>query len=118
MPRGAERYREAMTLTTEKPLEVVLALLGQRGVYALLRALTAGPLRFGALQQISALPPRTLSLRLKELEEAGLIHRTEYSEVPPRVEYTLTEMGRALKPALEALAGWEQDLIAQPRSRP
>jgi DNA-binding HxlR family transcriptional regulator len=91
----------------EEALEVVLALLGQRGVYTVLRALASGPLRFGALQQLTNLPPRALSLRLKELEEAELLNRTEYNEVPPRVEYDLTEKGQALSPALNALAQWE-----------
>jgi DNA-binding HxlR family transcriptional regulator len=84
-----------------------LELLGQRGVYRLLRLLQNGPLRFGALQQATALPPRTLSIRLKELEAFGLISRTEYNQAPPRVEYALTSLGQALQPALMALAHWE-----------
>lgn len=99
-----------MIESNEKPLEVVLELLGQRGVYTILQSLTSGPLRFGALQHVTALPPRTLSLRLKELEEAELISRTEYNEVPPRVEYALTDTGKGLRPALEALAAWEAKL--------
>lgn len=87
-------------------LEAVLELLGQPGVYTILRLLQEGSMRFGALQQATHLPPRALSLRLKELEEAGLISRTEYHEVPPRVEYALTPKGRALQPALEALEAW------------
>lgn len=97
-----------MINTAEKPLEVVLELLGQRGVYTILQSLIADPLRFGALQHVTTLPPRTLSLRLKELEEAHLITRTEYNEVPPRVDYALTDRGKGLKPALEALAAWEK----------
>ncbi|MCS7068926.1 MAG: helix-turn-helix domain-containing protein [Meiothermus sp.] len=99
-----------MIKNVEKPLEPVLELLGQRGVYTILRALQGGPLRFGALQQLTGLPPRTLSLRLKELEEFSLIRRTEYHEVPPRVEYALTPQGQALQPALEALARWQEEL--------
>lgn len=99
-----------MIKSAEKPLEAVLELLGQRGVYTILRSLYSGSLRFGALQQVTTLPPRTLSLRLKELEEFGLISRTEYNEVPPRVDYTLTSQGQALQPALEALARWENKL--------
>ncbi|WP_297860364.1 helix-turn-helix domain-containing protein [Meiothermus sp.] len=96
-----------MIKSAEKPLEAVLELLGQRGVYTILRSLRSGSLRFGALQQVTALPPRTLSLRLKELEELDLISRTEHHEVPPRVDYALTERGRGLEPALEALAQWQ-----------
>lgn len=104
-------YALAMIKSAEKPLEAVLELLGQRGVYTILRSLQSGSLRFGALQQVTALPPRTLSLRLKELEELGLISRTEHHEVPPRVEYALTERGRGLEPALEALAQWQDKVI-------
>ena len=97
-----------MLETAERSLEVVLELLGQRGVYTILQSLTAHSVRFGALQQVTGLPPRTLSLRLKELEEAGLISRTEYNEVPPRVDYALTGLGQTLRPALQALAEWEE----------
>lgn len=97
-----------MLETAERSLDIVLELLGQRGVYTILQSLTTGSMRFGALQQASGLPPRTLSLRLKELEEAQLISRTEYNEVPPRVDYALTSLGDTLRPALQALAEWEQ----------
>ncbi|RDI96379.1 transcriptional regulator [Meiothermus sp. QL-1] len=101
-----------MAKTKGPTLEALLELLGQRGVYAILRALQNGPLRFGALQQATALPPRSLSLRLKELEELGLIRRTEYPEVPPRVDYALTPRGQSLQPALEALAAWAAQVSA------
>lgn len=97
-----------MQTTAERPLEMVLESLGQRGVYTIMSSLVSGPMRFGALQQLTSLPPRTLSLRLKELEEMNLISRTEYNEVPPRVDYALTELGKSLKPSLDALAKWEE----------
>lgn len=97
-----------MAKTQSQPIEELLEVLGQRGVYTILRSLQQGALRFGALQQATALPPRSLSLRLKELEELGLIRRSEYPEVPPRVEYALTPASQALQPALEALARWEE----------
>lgn len=103
-----------MVQSKKQPLEEVLELLGQRGVYSILRALRQGALRFGALQQATALPPRSLSLRLRDLEEMGLISRTEYQEVPPRVEYALTPLGEALQPALEALATWSQTALKAP----
>jgi DNA-binding HxlR family transcriptional regulator len=97
-----------MPTSVERPLEVVLESLGQRGVYTLMSSLLSGPMRFGALQQLTMLPPRTLSIRLKELEEMELISRTEYNEVPPRVDYALTDLGKSLKPSLDALAKWEE----------
>lgn len=98
-----------MVKAQAQTLEEILEVLGQRGVYTILRSLQQGALRFGALQQATALPPRSLSLRLKELEELGLISRSEYQEVPPRVEYALTALGEALQPALEALAVWAKN---------
>ncbi|GIW27069.1 MAG: transcriptional regulator [Meiothermus sp.] len=98
-----------MVKAQAQTLEEILEVLGQRGVYTILRSLQQGALRFGALQQTTALPPRSLSLRLKELEELGLISRSEYQEVPPRVEYALTSPGQALQPALEALATWAKN---------
>lgn len=103
-----DAYPVSMIKSAEKPLEAILEVLGQRGVYTILRSLQGSSMRFGALQQATNLPPRTLSLRLKELEELGLISRTEYHEVPPRVEYALTPAGQALQPALEALAIWQE----------
>ena len=97
-----------MQTNVERPLEMVLESLGQRGVYTIMSSLLLGPMRFGALQQLTALPPRTLSLRLKELEEMDLINRTEYNEVPPRVDYALTDLGKSLKPSLDALSKWEE----------
>jgi DNA-binding HxlR family transcriptional regulator len=96
-----------MLKSAERPVEQLLELMGHKGVFTILHSLQSGPLRFGVLQQLTNLPPRTLSLRLKELEEMRLISRTEYNEVPPRVDYALTERGRSLAPALEALAQWE-----------
>jgi DNA-binding HxlR family transcriptional regulator len=97
-----------MQTNLERPLEMLLESMGQRGVYTILSSLLSGPMRFGALQQLTLLPPRTLSIRLKELEEMDLISRTEYNEVPPRVDYALTDLGKSLKPSLDALAKWEE----------
>jgi DNA-binding HxlR family transcriptional regulator len=97
-----------MQTNLERPLEMLLESMGQRGVYTILSSLLSGPMRFGALQQLTLLPPRTLSIRLKELEEMDLISRTEYNEVPPRVDYALTDLGKSLKPSLDALAKWAE----------
>ncbi len=92
------------------PIERALEILGRRGTFVILRDLMGGPKRFSELQASTHLPPRTLSMRLKELEGADLLTRTQYPEVPPRVEYELTERGRALKPVLDALAAWGESL--------
>jgi DNA-binding HxlR family transcriptional regulator len=65
------------------------------------------PVRFRKLQQaIEPITQKELTKRLRELERSGLVHRRVYAEVPPRVEYRLTELGLTLIPALAALSGW------------
>lgn len=81
---------------------VVLSLLGRHEV-----------LRFGELRRAAGEPtPRVLTRQLRELEEDGLISRTVYAEVPPRVEYSLTECGRNVQPLLDAMAAWGRDYAA------
>lgn len=69
--------------------------------------LRSGPLRFGELEQAAAgISLRMLTLTLRRLVDDGLVTRTAYAEVPPRVEYELTELGRSLVPLVTALAEW------------
>lgn len=73
----------------------------------LLYALACGPKRFGELQKnVGGVNPRTLSARLDELECQGIITKKTYAEVPPRIEYTLTEKGQDLIPILECMIDW------------
>lgn len=84
-------------------------LVGRRWTGAILRALLAGPARYHEL--VSAIPEmsdRMLSERLKELEFEGLVARSVIPETPVRVEYSLTEKGRALEDALLALGSWAE----------
>jgi DNA-binding HxlR family transcriptional regulator len=70
----------------------------------LVRDLSEGNSRFCELERsLAGISPRTLSLRLRALEEAGIVRRTTYAEVPPRVEYALTEKGEALLPIIESM---------------
>jgi len=72
-------------------------------VYWLLK----GPLRFNELQRrLGAVTHRTLSKTLKTMEADGLICRKDYNEIPPRVDYTLTDRGRSLRPVLTAMEKW------------
>jgi DNA-binding HxlR family transcriptional regulator len=91
---------------TTCPIERALITLGRRGTFLIVRDLLEGQKRFSELQRSTSLPPRTLSMRLKELEQAGLVTRTQYPEVPPRVEYNLTEHGKSLQTVLDALSAW------------
>ena len=73
-------------------------------------ALVSGPLRFGELEKtVTGISQRMLTLTVKHLAEDGLISRTAYAEVPPRVEYELTELGKTLVPLVIALAEWALD---------
>ncbi|WP_312878596.1 winged helix-turn-helix transcriptional regulator [Lentzea indica] len=70
-------------------------------------ALRGGPLRFGELEkEVTGISQRMLTLTLKHLVEDGLVSRTAYAEVPPRVEYEVTELGKTLVPLVIALADW------------
>ena len=85
-------------------------LIGRRWTGAIVRALLAGSTRFTDIAStVPGLSDRLLSERLRELEQEGLVVRTVYPDVPVRVEYTLTEKGRALRPALEALSTWADE---------
>ncbi|MFB6229281.1 MAG: winged helix-turn-helix transcriptional regulator [Halobacteriales archaeon] len=83
-------------------------LLGSAHTLAILREFAAkpGPQRFSDLQDELGISPTTLSDRLEELCEAGIIDRESHDEIPPRVEYRPTEKGQALRPILEAVADW------------
>lgn len=68
-----------------------------------------GALRFNELQRrLGPITHRTLSKTLKEMEGAGLVMRKDYGEIPPRVEYSLTEKGRSLQPVLQAMEEWSR----------
>jgi DNA-binding HxlR family transcriptional regulator len=84
-------------------------LLGRRWALALVYASHAGAVRFNEFRQVvGEIPPRTLALRLTELEDAGLLERTVVPSRPPRVEYRLTPQGLRLKAMVDALRRWAQ----------
>ncbi len=91
-----------------------LEVVGHKWTLLIVQDLTAGPRRFTEIQRsLARANPKMVTARLRELAAAGLVSRTSYAEVPPRVEYALTERGRALRPAIEALRRWGRD--APPR---
>lgn len=90
-------------------VELALGVIGGRWKGVVLYWLLGGKKRFGELRRLlAACSPRVLTLQLRELEAAGLIERTVYAEVPPRVEYALTAFGRSLEPVLHGLKDWGQ----------
>ena len=102
---------------TSSPLEDTLRVIGRKGTLVILNMLLKGPTRFTALEKVLKVSPRTLSERLKELEEQGIVHRQAYAEVPPRVEYTLTEKGSALEPLLANIGRWIEDFEKKPKRK-
>lgn len=85
----------------------VLDRIGDKWTMLVISTLSAGALRYSDLQaSIPGISQRMLTQTLKHLERDGLITRTAYAEVPPRVEYELTDLGRSLEGAVLAMAGW------------
>lgn len=89
------------------PVETTLTLIGDKWKVLILRDLLTGTKRFGELKRsIGNVSQKVLTQQLREMEENGLLTRTVYAEVPPRVEYTLTELGQSIKPILDAMWNW------------
>ena len=93
------------------PVETTLSLIGGKYKALILWHLSAGTLRFNQLQKAVTATPRMLTLQLRELENDGLITRTVYPEVPPRVEYAMTDLGRSLMPILTAIRDWGTEYL-------
>lgn len=89
------------------PVETTLLLISDRWKVLILRDLMDGTRRFGELKKsIGSVTQKVLTANLRSMEEWGLVERKVYAEVPPRVEYTLTETGYSLKPVLNAMTEW------------
>ena len=95
------------------PVETTLTLIGDKWKVLILRDLMPGTKRFGELKKsIGNVSQKVLTAQLRAMEESGLLTRTVYAEVPPRVEYTLTELGKSLKPIIDALWNWGEEYKA------
>ena len=95
------------------PVETTLTLIGNKWKVLILRDLLTGTKRFGELKKsIGNVSQKVLTAQLRAMEENGLLIRTVYAEVPPRVEYTLTDLGESLKPILDAMGNWEEEYKA------
>ncbi|MDL2269828.1 helix-turn-helix transcriptional regulator [Desulfosarcina sp. OttesenSCG-928-A07] len=92
---------------THCPVEATINLIGGKYKTLILWNLMAGTLRFSGLRkEVPAATPKMLTQQLRELESDGLITRTVYPEVPPKVEYALTDLGKSIRPVLEAMYAW------------
>lgn len=89
------------------PVERTFSIIGGKWTVLILRDLSSGPKRFGQLRNsLKGISPKTLTQRLRELEREGIVSKKIYPEVPPKVEYALTQKGKSLKDILLALAKW------------
>lgn len=104
-PPGSEAAGE-----TNQTMFALISLLGKKHTIAILHQFsnTSKPLRFNHLQEAVDIPPNTLSNRLGELTEVGLLTRTAYDEIPPRVEYEATEKAEELAPIFWYLGVWTE----------
>lgn len=96
------------------PVETTLMLIGDKWKVLILRDLMTGTKRFGELKKsIGSVSQKVLTAQLRDMEANRLVHRQVYAEVPPRVEYSLTELGRSLKPIQDAMWTWGEGYKAQ-----
>ena len=95
------------------PVETTLTLIGDKWKVLILRDLMPGTKRFGELKKsIGSVSQKVLTAQLRTMEESGLVNRKVYAEVPPRVEYSLTDLGRSLKPILDSMWIWGEEYKA------
>lgn len=89
------------------PVETTLMLIGDKWKVLILRDLRSGTKRFGELKKsVTGISQKVLTSNLRDMEENGLLTREVFPEVPPRVEYTLTELGQSMSPILDAMEKW------------
>ena len=92
------------------PVEVTLSLIGEKWKVLIIRELLNGTKRFGELKRdVSGISQKVLTTNLRSMEDDGLVVRKVYPQVPPRVEYTLSDVGYSLAPVLNAMASWGTD---------
>ena len=96
------------------PVETTLTLIGDKWKVLILRDLILGTKRFGELKKsIGSVSQKVLTAQLRDMERNGLVHREVYAEVPPRVEYSLTDLGNSLKPILDSMMIWGESYKKQ-----
>ncbi|MGW0480038.1 winged helix-turn-helix transcriptional regulator [Nonomuraea sp. NPDC003214] len=99
-----------MTRTFTCGLDAAIAVMGGKWKGLILFALGEGPVRFGELRRaVPGISERVLIQQLREMEANGLVHREVYHQVPPKVEYSLTEFGQSLNTALAPLGAWGEE---------
>lgn len=98
------------------PVETTASLIGSKWRLLIMRDLLAGTKRFGELKRsVGSISQKVLTSNLRDMEECGLVVRRVYPEVPPRVEYSLTELGESLRPIIDAMWAWGEGYQALAR---
>lgn len=96
------------------PVETTLTMISDKWKVLILRDLLTGTKRFGELKKsLTGVSQKVLTSKLREMEENGLVERKAYPEVPPRVEYSLTPLGRSLQPIMDAMRAWGEQYKQQ-----
>ena len=114
-----EKHTESTSQSTAPnlpacPVETTLTLISDKWKVLILRDLLTGTKRFGELRKsIGTVSQKVLTSQLRQMKESGLLTRKVYAEVPPRVEYTLTELGYSLKPLMDAMWAWGENYKKQ-----
>lgn len=99
-----------LKLLPDCPVEVTLQLIGDKWKVLIIRDLLTGTKRFSELMKsVTGITQKVLTSNLRAMEEAGLLTRKVYPQVPPKVEYTLTELGYSLSPILDTMMTWGQN---------
>ena len=96
------------------PVAITVQMVGSKWKLLILRNLLARPWRFNELRKnLEGISQKVLTDSLRSMEEDGIITRTVYPEVPPRVEYSLSELGESMRPIIKAMEQWGIDYKAQ-----
>lgn len=100
-------------LLPECPVAMTVQLIGNKWKLLIIRNLLQRPWRFNELQKsIDGISQKVLTENLRAMEKDGLIVRTVYDELPPRVEYSLSELGESMKPIIQSLESWGKDYLS------
>lgn len=103
--------------TVSCPVETTLEIIGGRWKVLIIHFLLEDKQRFGELTRaLGSISARTLSKQLRELETDGIVNRHNFGEIPPRVEYSLTPIGKSLEPVLRSMAAWGEVVEKHRRS--
>lgn len=94
-------------LLRDSPIAAAVALIGSKWRILIIKNLLEKPLRFNELQKsVDGISHKVLTESLRSMKSDGIVMRREYAEVPPRVEYSLTELGESMRPVIDAIESW------------